>query len=107
MVSETLTSDVETISTGHSYLANTSQMACKKPWACSMRVETTSMTAMLRLHEMHLMGLWVRGARVVMRVPVRRPSGGPLSTFMSARELSTHTGMFFSIAGNSVEGCST
>src|SRR6185312_17244440 len=88
-VSDTLTSLVETMSTGQRWAAKTSQMALRNPCACNMRVETTSTTATRRLVEMHLNGVAVRGARVVTSVPVRSPSGGPGS---QARELSTHTG---------------
>ena len=49
MVSETLTSDVDTISTGVSKRSKTSKMRRRKPCAPSMRVERMLTTVMPRL----------------------------------------------------------
>src|SRR5260370_3777237 len=53
-VTETLTSEVETMSTGQRWLAKTSKMLLRKPWAMSMRVATTSTTVIRFLAAMAL-----------------------------------------------------
>src|SRR5438270_5087984 len=96
-VTETLTSEVETMSTGQRCWANTSKMLFKKPWAMSMRVATTSTTVMRFLAAMALNRLLVLGAVAVMRVP----------SHLGLREFRISTGIFFWMAGSSVAGCST
>src|SRR5215468_6940211 len=68
-VSDTLTSEVETMSTGQRWLAKTSKILFRKPWAMSMRVATTSTTVMRFLAAMALNTLLLLGAVAVMRVP--------------------------------------
>src|SRR5215831_904222 len=96
-VTDTLTSEVETISTGQRWWANTSKMLFRKPCAMSMRVATTSTTVIRFLAAIALKTLLLLGAVAVMRVP----------SHWGLRELRISTGMFFWIAGRSVAGCST
>src|SRR5258706_9084779 len=96
-VTETLTSEVGTISTGHLCRANTSKMEARNPCAISMRVATMSTMVIRFLAAMALKVLRLGGMRAVMRVP----------SFFGLREFSTSTGMFFCTAGSSVAGCNT
>src|SRR6201984_705002 len=84
-VTETLTSEVETMSTGQRWLAKTSKMLLRKPWAMSMRVATTSTTVMRFLAAMALKRFLLLGAVAVIRVP----------SFFGLRELRMSTGIFF------------
>src|SRR5215813_15297490 len=61
-VTETLTSEVETMSTGQRWLAKTSKMLLRKPCAISMRVATTSTTVMRFLAAIALKMLLLFGA---------------------------------------------
>src|SRR2546430_16147373 len=96
-VTETLTSEVETMSTGQRWLAKTSKMLLRKPWAMSMRVATTSTTVMRFLAAMALKMFLLLGAVAVMRVP----------SHLGLREFKISTGIFFCMAGSSVAGWST
>src|SRR6476661_7859380 len=96
-VTETLTSEVETISTGHRWLAKTSKIFLRKPCAMSMRVATTSTTVIRFLAAMALKIFLLLGAVAVMRVP----------SHLGLRELRIRTGIFFWIAGSRVAGCRT
>src|SRR5882762_3036290 len=64
-VTDTLTSEVETISTGQRWLAKTSKILFKKPCAISMRVATTSTTVMRFLVAMALNMFLLLGAVAV------------------------------------------
>src|SRR6185436_13907148 len=97
MVRETLTSEVATMSTEVSLRLKTSKMRFRKPYAISMRVEFTLTRVILRLHAIDFTALPQCTESEVMRVP--GTSG--------RRELRMRTGMFFSIAGTTVAGCST
>src|SRR5689334_24635644 len=68
-VTDTLTSEVETMSTGQRWLAKTSKILLRKPCAMSMRVATTSTTVMRFLAAMALKMFLLLGAVAVMRVP--------------------------------------
>src|SRR6476469_11277492 len=96
-VTDTLTSEVETISTGQRWLAKTSKILLRKPCAMSIRVATTSTTVMRFLAAMALNMFLLLGAVAVMRVP----------SHLGLRELRIRTGMFFWMAGSSVAGCRT
>src|ERR1700743_555519 len=96
-VTETLTSEVETMSTGPRWLAKTSKMLLRNPCAMSMRVATTPPTVIGFLAAMALKIFLLLGAVAVMRVP----------SFFGLREFRMSTGIFFWIAGSSVAGCST
>ena len=72
-------------------------MRRRKPCAISMRVEWMLTSVILRLHAIDLTTLSHGTASAVMRVP--GTSG--------RREFRISTGMFFSIAGTTVAGCST
>src|SRR6476660_3072613 len=96
-VTETLTSEVETMSTGQRWLAKTSKMLFKNPCAMSMRVATTSTTVMRFLAAMALKMFLLFGAVAVIRVP----------SHLGFREFKINTGIFFWMAGSSVAGCST
>src|SRR3954463_679067 len=96
-VTETLTSEVETISTGQRWLAKTSKMLLRKPCAISMRVATTSTTVMRFLAAIALKIFLLLGAVAEMRVP----------SHLGLRELRIRTGIFFWMAGSSVAGCKT
>src|SRR5271166_5493497 len=96
-VTEMLTSDVDTISTAQRCRAKISNTAARNPCAISMRAATISMIVMRCFAAMALnndFDFWVRATN---RVP----------SFAGFREFSTSTGMFFSIAGNTVAGCNT
>src|SRR6266853_3104607 len=96
-VTETLTSEVETMSTGQRWLAKTSKMLLRKPWAMSMRVATTSTTVIRFLAAMALKVFLLLGADAVMRVP----------SHLGLREFKISTGIFFWMAGSMVAGCKT
>src|SRR5436309_13877657 len=96
-VTETLTSEVETMSTGQRWLAKISKMLLRKPCAISMRVATTSTTVMRFLVAIALKRFLLLGAVAVMRVP----------SFLGLREFRINTGMFFRMAGSKVAGWST
>src|SRR5258707_14053065 len=68
-VTETLTSEVETMSTGQRWLAKTSKILLRKPCAMSMRVATMSTTVMRFLAAMALKMFLLSGAVAVIRVP--------------------------------------
>ncbi len=57
MVSDTLTSEVASISTGVSYRSKISKMRLRKPCAISMRVETIFTSVILRLQAIERIGL--------------------------------------------------
>src|ERR1700722_9163976 len=97
MVRETLTSEVETISTGVSKRSKTLKIRRRKPCAISMRVECTLTSVILRLQAMDLTTLPHGTASDTMRVP--ETSG--------RREFRIRTGIFFSTAGTTVAGCRT
>src|SRR5437763_1776366 len=80
-VSDTLTSEVETISTGQRWLAKTSKMLFRKPCAINMRVATTSTTVMRFLAAIALNTFLLLGAVAVMRVP----------SFLGLREVNMST----------------
>src|SRR5260370_2864198 len=96
-VTETLTSEVETMSTGQRWLAKTSKMLLRKPCAMSIRVATTSTTVIRFLVAIALKTFLLLGAVAVMRVPSQ----------LGLPELRMSTGIFFWMAGSSVAGCST
>src|SRR5262244_5771 len=96
-VTDTLTSEVETMSTGQRWLAKTSKMLLRNPWAMSMRVATTSTTVMRFLAAMALNVFLLLGAEEVMRVP----------SHFGFCEFKISTGIFFWMAGSKVAGCST
>src|SRR5215813_847055 len=93
-VTETLTSEVETMSTGQRWLANTSKILFRNPWAINMRVATTSTTVIRFLAAIALKIFLVLGAVAVIRVP----------SHFGLDEFKMSTGMFFWMAGNSVAG---
>src|SRR5215510_11341371 len=93
-VTETLTSEVETMSTGQRWLAKTSKMLFRNPWAISMRVATTSTTVIRFFAAIALKRFLVLGAVAVIRVP----------SHFGLDEFKMSTGMFFWMAGNSVAG---
>src|SRR5215831_18769614 len=93
-VTETLTSEVETMSTGQRWLAKTSKMLFRNPWAISMRVATTSTTVIRFFAAIALKRFLVLGAVAVIRVP----------SHFGLDEFKISTGMFFWMAGNSVAG---
>ena len=68
-VTETLTSEVEAISTGQRWLAKTSNIFLTNRCAMSIRVATTSTTVMRFLAAMALKIFLLLGAVAVMRVP--------------------------------------
>ena len=72
-------------------------MRRRKPWAISMRVECMLTVVILRLQAIDLTAFSQCTDSEVMRVP--GTSG--------RREFRIITGMFFSIAGTTVAGCST
>ncbi len=96
-VTETLTSEVETMSTGQRCCAKTSKMLLRKPCAISIRVATMSTTVMRFFAAMALNVFLLFGAVAVIRVP----------SFLGLRALRINTGIFFWMAGSSVAGCST
>src|SRR5215831_18901057 len=93
-VTDTLTSEVETMSTGQRWLAKTSKILFRNPWAINMRVATTSTTVIRFLAAIALKIFRVLGAVAVMRVP----------SHFGLDEFTMSTGMFFWMAGNSVAG---
>ena len=97
MVSETLTSEVATMSTAVSKRSNTSKMRRRKPCAISMRVEWMFTSVILRLQAIDLTALPQCTDSATMRVP----------STSGRREFRISTGMFFSTAGTTVAGCST
>ena len=97
MVSETLTSEVATMSTGVSKRSNTSKMRFRNPCAISMRVEWMLTSVILRLQAIDFTALAQGTASDTMRVP----------STSGRREFRIRTGIFFSTAGITVAGCST
>ena len=95
MVSETLTSEVETISTGVSIGRIFQKSAAKNPCAPSIRVERIFTTVIPRLQVTDLSMLLHGTASATILVP-----GGA----SGRREFKIHTGMFFSFAGSTVAG---
>src|SRR5579885_2789205 len=69
IVTETLTSEVETMSTAQRCAANTSKILLRKPCAMSMRVATTSTTVMRFLAAIALKIFLLLGAVAVILVP--------------------------------------
>src|SRR5499433_1231041 len=96
-VTETLTSEVETMSTGQRWLANTSKILFRNPCAINMRVATTSATVIRFLAAIALKIFLVLGAVAVIRVP----------SHFGLDEFKMSTGIFFWMAGNRVAGCRT
>src|SRR5262249_49837879 len=92
IVTETLTSEVDTMSTGQRWLAKTSKMLFRNPWAMSMRVATTSTTVIRFLAAMALKRFLLLGAVAVIRVP----------SHFGLREFRISTGMFLPMAGSRV-----
>ena len=97
MVSDTLTSEVATISTGVSKRSNTSKMRFRNPCAINMRVEWMLTSVILRLQAIDFTALEQGTASDTMRVP----------STSGLREFRISTGIFFSTAGMTVAGCST
>lgn len=96
-VSETLTSDVDTISTGVLYRSNTSKIRRKNPCAISIRFDRMFTTVKPCLHATDLSTFPQGAASATMFVPAAA----------GRREFRMRTGMFFSFAGITVAGCST
>ena len=85
------------MSTEVSWRSKTSKMRFRNPCAISMREETMLTSVMFGLQAMERMGVLAGGGFDTISVP----------STSGRRELRMRTGMFFSIAGRTVAGCST
>ncbi len=97
MVSETLTSEVATMSTEVWWRSNTSKSARRKPYAPSMRAACTCTTVIPFLWAIALIPWAETSRRSSIVVPPDRGS----------RELQMRTGSPSSTAGRIVRGCRT
>ena len=96
-VTDTLTSDVVTTSTGVLNRSKTSNNRRRKPCAISIRVDVMSTTVTPRLHASAVS--WVPSARASAVIMVPATSG--------RREFRMRTGISLATAGRIVLGCST